>query len=300
MPIPAIYINLESRPDRRSAMEAELARVGLAATRLRAVTVTDVSGGRHEERLERPGMSLRISAQELACSISHRAAIRKAFSDPAVEAALIMEDDVVLADQLPAFLDNLQLAGTRWDVLRLETHSFRMRVGTRVDAGDLPAAIYQIRGYDYGAAAYLVSRCGAAKILARPVSLGIPHDDLLFNPVVKTYRSLERLQAVPALAIQRHRLADSLTVNAPDSDIQTGRNSNNVRDSDMRRPLPKSKLAREFLRPVTRLEAFLLRQLQRKHEDQGPTMDLPFLGASAARPPETHAPLAEPGRPATL
>ncbi len=286
MSVPTFYINLDARPDRRSAMETELARVGLAATRIRAVTTRDLAEGRYDDRIERYSVALRISAEELACAISHRAAIRDAFSNPATEVALILEDDVVLSDQLPAFLENLQLSGTTWDALRVETHNFRTRVGEKLDAGDLPASVYQVQGYDCGAAAYLVSRRGAAKILAKPVSLSIPHDDRIFNPLLRAYPSLVRLQAVPALAIQRHRLADGQVVNAPDSDIQTGRQTNSIRDSELRRPLPKGKLARELLRPVTRFEAFVLRLLAQQRKKQAQVMALPFLGASTGAAPE--------------
>ena len=68
--LPAFFINLDSRPDRRFRMEQHLAEHGVLAERLRATTPADLP----DELLVRAAD--RLSPGELACTASYLAAWR--------------------------------------------------------------------------------------------------------------------------------------------------------------------------------------------------------------------------------
>src|SRR5690242_19024849 len=91
------YINMARRTDRRAFMEAQLAKLGLEATRIEAVTpetflASAVTASRG-----------RLTPVALSCSLSHVKAAEAllASGDPC---ALILEDDAILSTRLPEFL----------------------------------------------------------------------------------------------------------------------------------------------------------------------------------------------------
>jgi hypothetical protein len=91
--IAIVYINLGRRPDRRKAVEEQLARLGWPAERVAAVDAAWVRDSRGFQNTRR-----------YACSLSKRMAIRRGFQDSGVEAVLLLEDDVVFH---PALLEKL-------------------------------------------------------------------------------------------------------------------------------------------------------------------------------------------------
>src|SRR3569833_23496 len=97
------YINLDGRPDRRAFMEEQFARLGLKATRVRAITPTELT----REQLDRhcnPSRGPWLEPGALCCSLSHLEVVRRVAGGSG-SPALVLEDDVVISRTLPAFLD---------------------------------------------------------------------------------------------------------------------------------------------------------------------------------------------------
>ncbi|MBI1361750.1 MAG: hypothetical protein GC155_15845 [Alphaproteobacteria bacterium] len=160
-----LYINLDRSPDRRAAVEAELAAAGVEAER--------VSGfdGKQSLRVEattyrpwrRAIVGSPLNAAEIGCVESHRRALRRL-----VEAGdaygVILEDDVAL---LPGFRDAVSAlirdtAG--WDVVRLEWRKPGVLADARTSARTGHRLVVP-KNMTYGAAAVLYSLRGARLVL---------------------------------------------------------------------------------------------------------------------------------------
>lgn len=214
------YINVDAHLDRRAFMESQLQTLGLAATRIPAVTPAELASSDIEAACD-PRRAGWILPMELSCSLSHVRAMN-ALLDSGGHHALVLEDDAVLSVGLPRFLAAFDARPADADVVRLETRHQRLRL--------LPAGVPDIGGIRmfrcysvaFGAAGYIVSRSGAAKIVASPESRLHAIDTFLFNPYGILPRRLRTLQASPALVIQ----ADQ--VDGPDApplpSVVTGRN----------------------------------------------------------------------------
>lgn len=98
---PVFYINLDTRPDRRSRMEAQCKKLGVTPHRLSAITKIQVSQNldlrsKNNLKLGFKSSSLDIdSLGQLACFHSHREAWKQIL-ERNLEKAWILEDDAIL------------------------------------------------------------------------------------------------------------------------------------------------------------------------------------------------------------
>ena len=114
--VPAFYINLDKRTDRRAKMEVELARVGICGERVRATPTSEYTGSREafakmiELQEDGRGQSL------VGCHLSHITLMEKLQKSCDGGMALIMEDDLEFCDDLKerhAIIREF-LEGKRW------------------------------------------------------------------------------------------------------------------------------------------------------------------------------------------
>jgi glycosyl transferase family 25 len=199
----AWYINLARRTDRRAAMEAQLARLGLAGERIEAILAADLPetlkqrylpGGRHE----------RLSVQEFCCGVSHLHACRAllASGEPF---GLILEDDIVLSPRLPDFLQQFEANPQGIDLLRLETFAAPAQISTQAQGGIGGFAFHTMHGWAWGAAAYIISARAAKRMVDNPQALEEVIDRVIYRPHRSILGRVKRRQLVPALAIQEDR-----------------------------------------------------------------------------------------------
>jgi glycosyl transferase, family 25 len=187
------YINLDERPDRREFMETQFARLGLSATRIEAVTPNDLSAGQ-----------LAVSPlfpRALSCRLSNLAAAR-AVVDSGAPYGLILEDDVALSRQLPAFLEAFELAGDI-HLLRLETSLGGVRYRS-IERTIGPCDIVRPLSWEGGSGCYIISAATARMLVDKP-NLQLRDDELLFNPFGTIARRAGLRQTIPALAVQTDR-----------------------------------------------------------------------------------------------
>ena len=114
-------INLDRAPERLARIGAQLQRLKLPFTRLAAVdarALTPEQSASLDEAAYRRKHGMTPLAGELGCYLSHVLALR-AFLASGARFALILEDDALLHDSLPAVLAGLMDRPNRWDVAKL-------------------------------------------------------------------------------------------------------------------------------------------------------------------------------------
>lgn len=201
-------------------MEAQFERLGLAVERIEAISpdlLTATQLARYTDQRRRRW----ASPQELCCSLSHHAALRRLL-DSGESHALILEDDVVLSSALPSILSHPM---PDCDVLRLETFVIPQHLSARPSGTMQHFELFQLHGWTWGTAAYVASRRAAEIILHAEAALATPYDRVLFNRYRPPGAAIQTLQTVPALAVQLHRhnagpLVSDIGTNQPDKTMK--------------------------------------------------------------------------------
>jgi len=172
-------INLDRAPERLARIDAQLRRLGLPYERLAAVDARSLTPQQHAALDEagyrrRHGMTPVLG--ELGCYLSHVAVLRL-FLDSTAACALILEDDVLLRDSLPAVLRGLQRHAERWDMVKLSGVHSGTPVRTLEIAPGHHLAVMLTRCT--GSSAYLVNRRAAHAYLHGPqplLPMRLPYD----------------------------------------------------------------------------------------------------------------------------
>lgn len=164
---PIFVISLAESTQRRTAMSEKMAALGLNFTFIDAVD------GRQMDVLAQPGydasarirsFGIHLKGGEWGCLLSHKKIYEKMAADN-IPAALIFEDDVLIADNFPAVLDDILAMDLDYDVVRFMGSNKIARKGYRqiieVDEGLWLGRLPSIHG---GAHAYLISQEGARKM----------------------------------------------------------------------------------------------------------------------------------------
>lgn len=161
------YINLDRSPERRSAMDAQLLQLDMPwVRRLAAVDGATLV----------PGPTCGISAGELACFASHAQAIA---APSAGGFRLVLEDDVQIAQDLPAIVQGFGLAQLEaYDLVFLDCQpqvnaTAIMTLWNCLQTHRVDAATGRVSGaniynaddiYHFGATAYIVTPAGRARL----------------------------------------------------------------------------------------------------------------------------------------
>lgn len=201
---PILVISLVSAADRRAFMARQLDALGLDFRFLDATAVRDIPPAdlaRLRRLWARPMMDT-----EVACALSHRRCWEEiAAGDGPV---LVLEDDAVLAPDLPAVL---RAAGDLRDAdcLNLETFAHPKTLGAPRAFGAGGHTLARVHRDTGGAAAYLMWPEGARKVLAN-----LPGFLPLADAAINLTLGLRKWQVEPAPAIQagmllRQRPGDS-------------------------------------------------------------------------------------------
>lgn len=212
--LPIFYINLATRPDRRAYMENQLATLGLTATRIEAVTPSDISAADLEEYCN-SGKPTFLRPNELACTLSHESAWR-ALLDSGHSGGLILEDDVELSQLLPAFLAGAHDIDA--DLIRVETTGNATRVFPATATSADGVAIRPFRSTPMGSAGYIIKAKAARRIIGSE-ALRRRHMDLaLYSPFDEPGALLSRVLSDPAMCRQLN-MTDQKTTEVARSDI---------------------------------------------------------------------------------
>jgi len=210
MNIPMVCISLERRPDRWADFKQQTDAAGMTVTRLPAVDAKEFDAVTH------PAVSLltahnikhkmRRSVYEIdtpgavGCTLSHIKAWEYLVNSPA-QALVIFEDDADIPLDFNARLTHLMNElPSDWDVITFYNTRFSTSYGCSADPATAP--FYGCTGL-MGSHAYMVSRRGAQRLLARarPIELHVDayiafmsrmgHAKLQWHPVLQIAQKAE-------------------------------------------------------------------------------------------------------------
>jgi glycosyl transferase family 25 len=172
-------INLDRAPDRLERISGQLQRLALPFTRLPAVDARALTAAQRaalDEPAYRRKHGMTPIPGELGCYLSHVEAMRL-FLAGSAEFALVLEDDVLLLDSLPAVLQGLLRHADRWDMVKLSAvHSGTPQPVLEVIPGHSLAVMLS---RCTGASAYLLNRRAARAYLDGPrplLPMQLPYD----------------------------------------------------------------------------------------------------------------------------
>lgn len=192
-------------------MSAQLANIGMSFERIPAFDSVAVETEWLERHFRRRGPLGTVPKGDQCCSLSHQRAWATFLAGRATH-TVILEDDVLLDPAAAEFLRRTDWVPPNVDLIKLEhfgPEGQRVLVGEPVEitAG---RRIAPIHSRHTGAAAYILSRRGADRLLAQSGDWQVPVDHLLFNPNVSPMAAeLRPYQILPAVARQHGCLGGS-------------------------------------------------------------------------------------------
>lgn len=213
--IPAVYINLDRRPDRRMKCHAQLSRNFTRFRREKAVDGRLESSTRTDQRvvpyydlaenaqwdgnIRWKNRTLRMSASEIGCGLSHISVWERQNDTPFA----VFEDDVVLTYRFRTKLRRFMAIVPRdWDILYL---GYINTDG--LDATSIPGVKRVV--FVFGAYAYVLSQSGLEKVRNL-----LPVDRPVDNFLGKLTETGQLVGYAPSLP-----LADQIQYGGPGSDI---------------------------------------------------------------------------------
>jgi glycosyl transferase family 25 len=169
-------INLDRAPERLARINAQLQALDLPYTRLPAVDACALQPGQRaalDEAAYRRRHGMKPVLGELGCYLSHVEAMRRFLATDA-SFALVLEDDVLLHDSLPAVLRGLMANPRRWDMVKLSAvHSGTpQRVLELAPGHDLAVMLSRCTG----SSAYIVNRRAAQAYAQGLLPMSLPYD----------------------------------------------------------------------------------------------------------------------------
>ena len=207
MSIPAFAINLGRRADRWEGISGQLDRLGIETKRVEALDGVHATGDDFEPFVNLDGWARRrhLDLASAACIVSHRFALVRFLGETDAPAALILEDDVKLASDLPAFLTAAEpmLSGTR--LLKLDVDVSRAKPRRRSlgsPVGNIQRReLRPIASWIPGAGAYVVTRDAAELIVQHCYRVTEAFDSLILDlRISRLARRLRPVLVQPALA----------------------------------------------------------------------------------------------------
>lgn len=179
--LPLVYINLDSDLERRQRMQAEFARLGLPGERFAATRWTELPEI-EQQRLYSPALNARLFHKPLVngekgCYASHLRAWHWLL-DSHHQALVVLEDDVSLRPDFGRVIEAIEALPADWDMIKLIGRVETGRDEKLLEQQDLTPG-YELVRYARApslTAGYVVSRSGAAKLLASRLPFGRPID----------------------------------------------------------------------------------------------------------------------------
>ena len=194
-------INLDARPDRLEVFAARAAEIGLGFERLAASDGSHPRFARAAGSIPPTRIGEVVGPRGLACIDSHRRAWEALLARDEAACA-VFEDDVYLASDTAAILDDPSWLPEGADVVRLETMLIRATIGPAASRTATGRGVHRLRSIHMGTAGYVVTRAGARRLLdgtERPFDTA---DRMMFDFRTPFSRGLETYQMTPAPCVQ--------------------------------------------------------------------------------------------------
>lgn len=247
MQIPGHFINLDRATARRSYMEGEIARLGLAVTRMAAVDGSVLDDTTYA-RLHPQAAMHQMAKAEVACFLSHRACWQIISESPSRFGA-VFEDDIAFADDVGRFLMQDDWLPEGADLIKIETTSRMVMLG-RQQRNVQGRSLALLTSRHLGGGGYILSKAMAGRLLDAAQNITLPVDYALFDPAMALCADVPVWQLTPAICVQQLR---SRTVFLP-AGIDWSELSKDRRALKLR---GFAKLKRELLSPFVKLFGYV-------------------------------------------
>lgn len=201
--VDVFLINLDRHDGRLRFMQTQLAALGVAFTRFRAVNGYDPAEIASNDKAS----FANLSQGEIGAWESHRGVWREILRRG--QPAIVLEDDVMLSSDFGR-LDFTEELIAQADVVKLDYFRQPSTYGVRqIPVGGDDRAAQRLIGSERLASAYLVTPAGAAKLLEGSQNYFQPVDDLIFQVHSRLFWSLNIWKVMPAVATQMRFMVPS-------------------------------------------------------------------------------------------
>ncbi|WP_413771449.1 glycosyltransferase family 25 protein [Mesorhizobium sp. PAMC28654] len=188
-------------------MTAEFARLGVAFERVAAIDGRDRPDFDEIQMHANRVTKLRLTGSEIGCLLSHRACWEIIAQGDGPYGA-IFEDDVIFSEQAGALLTSSDWIPADAGIVKLETFFNKTIIGRkRIPLGQ-GLSLSRLYGVHIGTGGYVISRQSARDLIDGTREIGIPVDQVMFNPNLATSSQNIIYQSVPALCAQDQFLGD--------------------------------------------------------------------------------------------
>lgn len=202
-------INLDRSADRLDWFMANARRIGLGdIERIAAVDGRSLDDNEVDRWRALSSGEHSLSRSELGCFLSHRCCWRRMVAD-GDDWTLILEDDVHLADSLPAFTKDAAWVPAGTGLVKIETNGKPQELLMQPVAAAYGHQLRRLLSYHNCSGGYFVSREGARRLLAFSDRHCEPVDAVLFSSKYGVAEDVPTLQTVPALCCQDMYISDS-------------------------------------------------------------------------------------------
>lgn len=203
MKYPVFIINLDRQPDRMAFMKQQLAALDIEARRISAFDGRDPScKGR-----DCAAWYASLTPGEIGCFESHRT-VWKTLVDENIPAAIVLEDDIVLASDL-SDLDFDVLADQPCDLVKLDQdnilHDTRL-YGTAKTPCGAGRHVVRMLGDEFCTGGYFITLSGAQKLLGASRHYFAPVDRFMYDQDSKAFASLTAWKLEDAAIVQTRAL----------------------------------------------------------------------------------------------
>jgi len=200
-----IYVlNLERHKERLENMQKQLGEFDLKWEHVVAVDAMNADENELGEYTDITGPIPRMGSGARACTAGHFK-IWKRFLATDATVAFILEDDVRISKQFPAFVEAATAFADNVDILNFNRQNskreFKKLIVSRINShiNDVFEG-KRLLGPHYGTAGYMITRSAARRLCYQIKRTNIPIDHLLFNPNVSSFNRSSRIyQAFPAM-----------------------------------------------------------------------------------------------------
>ncbi|WP_180897589.1 glycosyltransferase family 25 protein [Martelella soudanensis] len=196
-------INLRQHADRRKHLADAFGAAGLNVEWIEAVDGRTVCGDEIVSRGSYPKAgSHALTPTQYGCYLSH-VKCWQAFLETEAPLVAIFEDDVHLAEDIGVFLEQAE----SWfpedgDIVKLETCLQPVRLESHPADTVFGRGLFRLQARHLGAAAYILSRKGAHKLLENSDKLAMGVDAAMFDPRPLLKHKMINYQIDPAICIQ--------------------------------------------------------------------------------------------------
>lgn len=242
-------ISLADAQERRSHIGNQFSRRGIVFRFFNAVDARTLHIGSTPYK-PHSGTRWMLSPSEVAVFESHRA-LWKICTEGDQDHMVIFEDDVVLGDKFSVAYRAIISKSPEFDIVKLDWHPLKTRVaGLKHIAPDFQIA--RIVKTMPSAAAYVVSRAGAKKLLHWSETYCDHLDDFIFMP-----RDDWRLfQLIPPVAVQAYMIEDNAAATLG-STVTSGQRSTITGVADrFAKPPISFRISRELKKAVHKAKLF--------------------------------------------